>query len=328
MIGANGAGANGAGANGAGTNGAGVNSAAATDVVAVDGLVKRFGRLAAVDGLDLHVRPGEVHGFLGPNGAGKSTTIRVLLGLYRATAGRVRVLGIDPAERTAEVTRQISYVPGDVALWPTLSGQEVLDALAALRGHRDRAAERRLVADFALDTRKRVRTYSKGNRQKVVLVAAFAARTDLLVLDEPTTGLDPLMEEVFQSCVREAAAQGRTVLLSSHVLAEVEALCESVTIVKDGRLVESGAVAQMRLLGGSQVAATLPAGQRDGVVRQLHELGLADVSPTGARLDVEVPRPQVPAVLGVLVAAGARDITCTPTRLEDLFRRHYEVQPR
>ncbi|MBO3086263.1 ABC transporter ATP-binding protein [Cellulomonas fengjieae] len=296
-------------------------------VVEVDGLVKTFGRFAAVDGLDLHVGAGEVHGFLGPNGAGKSTTIRVLLGLYRATAGRVRVLGLDPARRPAELTRRISYVPGDVALWPTLTGQEVLDALAALRGTRDRAAERRLVDAFALDTRRQVRTYSKGNRQKVVLVAAFAARTELLVLDEPTTGLDPLMEELFQRCVREAVAQGRTVLLSSHVLAEVEALCEAVTIVKDGRLVESGPVAQMRLLGGSQVTATVAPEQAVAVAAGLRRAGIADPGP-GPDLRLDVPRAQVPAVLSALAGGGALDITCTPTRLEDLFRRHYEVRAR
>jgi len=207
------------------------------NVITVERLVKRFGALAAVDGLDLNVRAGEVHGFLGPNGAGKSTTIRVLLGLYRASAGRVRVLGLDPATQAAQVTGRTSYVPGEVSLWPNLTGQEVLDALAGLRGNRDVAAERRLVGEFALDPRKVVRTYSKGNRQKVILIAAFAARTELLVLDEPTSGLDPLMEELFQHCVRDAAAAGRTVLLSSHILAEAEQLCDTVTIIKDGRLV-------------------------------------------------------------------------------------------
>ena len=297
-----------------------------TGVVEVDGLVKRFGRFAAVDGLDLHVGAGEVHGFLGPNGAGKSTTIRVLLGLYRPTSGRVRVLGSEPGQRHDDVARRVSYVPGDVALWPTLSGQEVLDALGALRGRRDLAAERRLVDDFALDTRKPVRTYSKGNRQKVVLVAALAARTDLLVLDEPTTGLDPLMEEVFQQHVRESAGQGRAVLLSSHVLAEVEALCESVTIIKDGRLVESGPVAAMRLLGGSQVGATVPPDQAAVVADGLHRAGIAVSTPLDRQLRLEVPRRDVPAVLAVLAGAGALDITCTPTRLEDLFRRHYDVR--
>ncbi|WP_213452064.1 ABC transporter ATP-binding protein [Rhizomonospora bruguierae] len=295
--------------------------------VDIEGLVKRFGAFAAVDGLDLSVAPGTVHGFLGPNGAGKSTTIRVLLGLYRATAGRVRVLGLDPATHAAEATRRISYVPGEVRLWSTLTGQEVLDALAALRGRRNAAAEQRLVNDFALDTRRRVGTYSKGNRQKVALIAAFAAPTDLLVLDEPTSGLDPLMEELFQRCVREAAAAGRTVLLSSHILAEVEKLCETVTIIKDGRLVESGRLADMRYLAASTITARPPGGQADAVTDRLRSLGV-EVERDGARLRLSVPRPLVPAVLGVLSDVESDDITCTPAKLEDLFLRHYAVAAR
>ncbi|WIX98482.1 ABC transporter ATP-binding protein [Amycolatopsis mongoliensis] len=294
----------------------------------VVGLVKRFGSFAAVDGLDLAVGRGEVHGFLGPNGAGKSTTIRVLLGLYRATAGRVRVLGLDPALRAAEVTRKVSYVPGEVNLWPNLSGQEVLDALAGLRGTRDVAAERRLAAEFALDTRRLVRTYSKGNRQKVILVAAFAAPTELLVLDEPTSGLDPLMEELFRSCVREAAAAGRTVLLSSHILAEAEELCESVTIIKDGKLVESGRLADMRHLAASEVTAKLSDDQVIAVKEGLSRIGLAGQVPMAHDLRLSVLREQVPAVLGLLAEAAAQDITCTPAKLEDLFLRHYEVAAR
>jgi ABC-2 type transport system ATP-binding protein len=297
------------------------------NAIHVERLVKRFGDYAAVDGLDLTVRTGEVHGFLGPNGAGKSTTIRVLLGLYRATAGRVRVLGIDPAAHATEVSRRISYVPGEVNLWSNLTGQQVLDALAGMRGSRDAAAERRLVADFALDTRKVVRAYSKGNRQKVILVAAFAARTELLVLDEPTSGLDPLMEELFQRCVREAAAEGRTVLLSSHILAEVEELCESVTIIKDGRLVESGRLADMRHLAASEVTATLRDDQLLIVADGLREIGLTAPAPTDRDLHLSVPRPHVPAVLSLLAGMDAQDITCTPARLEDLFLRHYQVAP-
>jgi ABC-2 type transport system ATP-binding protein len=297
------------------------------NAIVVERLVKRFGKFAAVDGLDLTVRCGEVHGFLGPNGAGKSTTIRVLLGLYRATAGRVRVLGIDPAVHAAEVTRRISYVPGEVNLWPNLTGQQVLDALAGMRGSRDAVAERRLVEDFALDTHKVVRTYSKGNRQKVILVAAFAARTELLVLDEPTSGLDPLMEELFQRCVREAAAAGRTVLLSSHILAEVEELCESVTIIKDGRLVESGRLADMRHLAASEVTARLSDDQMFAVAAGLRSMGLIIPAPGGRDLQLSVPRQQVPAVLSLLAGADAHDITCTPAKLESLFLRHYQVAP-
>jgi len=295
--------------------------------VEVEQLVKRFGTFAALDGLDLTVRAGEVHGFLGPNGAGKTTTIRVLLGLYRATAGRVRVFGLDPARQAAEITRRVSYVPGEVSLWPNLTGGEVLDALAALRGTRDLDVRRRLVDDFALDTRRLVRTYSKGNRQKVLLVAAFAAPTELLVLDEPTSGLDPLMEELFQQCVREAAAAGRTVLLSSHILAEAEALCESMTIIKDGRPVESGRLADMRHLAASEVTARLSGGQPADVAAGLLSLGLPEPA-AGPDLRLSVPREQVPAVLRLLADAGAGDITCTPARLEDLFLRHYDVGAR
>jgi ABC-2 type transport system ATP-binding protein len=277
-----------------------------------------------------------VHGFLGPNGAGKSTTIRVLLGLYRATAGHVRVLNLDPVSAAAQVNRRVSYVPGEVNLWPNLTGQEVLDALAGLRGVRDSAAERRLVAEFALDVRKPVRAYSKGNRQKVILIAALAAPTDLLILDEPTSGLDPLMEELFQGCVREAVSKGRTVLLSSHVLSEVEDLCESVSIIKDGRLVESGRLADMRHLAASQVTALLTGEQATAVWTDLDSLGLIPserASPNGAAatgpdLRLSVPRDRVPAVLGLLAAAHARDITCTPASLEDLFLRHYQVAAR
>jgi ABC-2 type transport system ATP-binding protein len=297
------------------------------DVINVRGLVKRFGAVTAVDGLDLRVPAGQVHGFLGPNGAGKSTTIRVLLGLYRADAGQVRVLGLDPATDAARITRRVSYVPGEVTLWPNLTGQDVLDALAGLRRRRDRAAERRLVDAFALDPRRPVRAYSKGNRQKVALVAAFAAPTDLLVLDEPTSGLDPLMEEVFGGCVADAARAGRTVLLSSHILAEVERLCEAVTIIKDGRPVESSRLADMRHLAASEVTARVPEAAVAAVTDGLRALGLP-VHPAGPDVRASVPRALVGPVLGLLAAADARDITCTPARLEDLFLRHYEVASR
>jgi len=297
-------------------------------VVDVRGLVKRFGRFTAVDGLDLTVQPGGVHGFLGPNGAGKTTTIRVLLGLYRAAAGRIRVLGMDPARQSAAINRRISYVPGDVRLWPNLTGHQCLDALAGLRGARDEPAERRLTDDFALDVRKSVRAYSKGNRQKVILVAAFAAPTDLLVLDEPTTGLDPLMEEVFRRCVRDAVAAGRTVLLSSHILGEVEQLCDAVTIVKDGRLVESGLLTDLRHLAASRITAQLTGRQSGTVTSGLRELGLANGNGADTNLVLSVPRTQVLPVLALLARVDAGDITCTPASLEELFLRHYRVAAR
>ncbi|MEO6957460.1 MAG: ABC transporter ATP-binding protein [Antricoccus sp.] len=309
--------------------------------VEANGLVKTFGSFRALDGLHLGVRGGEVHGFLGPNGSGKSTAIRILLGLYHRTAGSVRVLGLDPEEHPAEVTRRVSYVPGEVQLWPNLTGQEVLDALAGMRGRYDPVAERRLVDVFALDPSRKVRTYSKGNRQKVILVAAFAARTDLLVLDEPTAGLDPLMETVFSSEVRAAAAEGRTVLLSSHILSEVDQLCESVTIIKDGRVVESGKVAQMRHLASSTITAAVPVGRRSALFESLIRLGIevpgafdpgtSETSTSDATvwpLTIRASVASVGAALGELLAAGADSITCTPATLEDLFLRHYEVLAR
>lgn len=305
----------------------GAPSASLSNPIDVRGLVKAFGTFRAVDGLDLVVEQGSVHGFLGPNGAGKTTTIRVLLGLYSRSAGDVRVLGLDPGTHPAEVTRRVSYIPGDVNLWGNLTGQEVLDVLARLRGAYDPSAERDLVERFALDTGKRVHTYSKGNRQKVMLVAAFAARTELLILDEPTSGLDPLMVRVFADCIRDASAAGRTTLLSSHLLAEVEQLCRDVTIIKDGKLIESGPLARMRHLAASTVTASLG---DDGasVLAELRGLGLEVDGTVDGRFELSVPRAQVPQVLGILAGSAAQDITCAPASLEDLFLRHYQTSPR
>jgi len=222
------------------------------------GLVKTFGSFRALDGLDLTVETGQIHGLLGPNGAGKSTTIRVLLGMYRRDSGLVRVLGMDPRHDAERITRRCAYVPGDVALWPALTGAQTLDALAALRSGRDRAREAELIEAFRLDPHKPVRSYSKGNRQKVMLVAALAAPCDLIILDEPTSGLDPLQAEVFVDAVRDVAGQGRTVLMSSHIMAEVDRLCDSVTIIKDGRTVESGRLEELRHLRASRITCVLP----------------------------------------------------------------------
>lgn len=310
-----------------------MNEHAPVPVVDVHGLSKAFGRFRALDGLDLVVAVGEVHGFLGPNGAGKSTTIRVLLGMYRRTGGEVRVLGLDPGREPAAVTRRTAYVPGDVALWPALTGQEVLDALGGLRGRRDRTRERELVEAFSLDPSRPVHTYSKGNRQKVALVAALASRCELLVLDEPTSGLDPLQEEVFQDCARRIAGEGRTILLSSHVLAEVEHLCQRVTIVKDGRTVETGSLARLRHLASSRVTCRLPGGVWPRVLAGLPPAVEADARPRPApeatgRVDLAVGPDDVPAVLRVLLDAGAHELTCTPATLEDLFLRHYQAAAR
>lgn len=291
--------------------------------VRVHGLVKRFGRFRALDGLDLTVEAGSVHGFLGPNGAGKSTTIRVLLGLYRPDGGSVSVLGREPWKQAALINRQVSYVPGDVALWPALTGGQVLDTLAGLRGSRDAEREAELIERFDLDPSKRVRTYSKGNRQKVALVAALAAPTSLLVLDEPTSGLDPLMERVFTEEVARACGEGRTVLLSSHILAEVQRLCSAVTIIKNGRVVEHGDLGTLRRLSRTRIGLGV-ASDELGTVRQALEAVGLDVVEDGGRLILEVAAEQVPTVLSLAGEHRIQDVTCEPTSLEDLFLRHYE----
>ena len=291
--------------------------------VHVRGVVKRFGRFRALDHLDLEVEAGSVHGFLGPNGAGKSTTIRVLLGLYRPDEGSVSVLGREPWRQAALINRQVSYVPGDVALWPALTGGQVLDALAGLRGSRDTDREAELIERFDLDPSKRVRTYSKGNRQKVALVAALAAPTRLLVLDEPTSGLDPLMERVFTEEVARAAGEGRTVLLSSHILAEVQRLCSAVTIIKNGHVVEHGDLGTLRRLSRTRIELGVPTDELATVSQALKAVGL-DVVEDSGRLSLEVPAEQVPAVLSLAGEHRIQDVTCEPASLEDLFLRHYE----
>jgi ABC-2 type transport system ATP-binding protein len=291
-----------------------------TEAIAISGLVKAFGRTRALDGLDLHVATGEVHGFLGPNGAGKSTTIRILLGLLRADAGSVRVLGGDPWREATSLHRRLAYVPGDVTLWPNLTGGEVIDLLGRLRGGLDSKRRAVLLERFELDPTKKARAYSKGNRQKVALVAALASAVELLVLDEPTSGLDPLMEAAFRECIDEERQGGRTVLLSSHVLAEVEALCDRVSIVRAGRLMETGTLAELRHLTRTSISAELatpPAG--------LAELpGVHDLTVRGTRVQCEVDTAALDAVLRRLTEAGVRGLACQPPTLEELFLRHYQ----
>lgn len=288
-----------------------------------DGLRKRFGNIVALSGLDMFVEEGQVHGFLGPNGAGKSTTIRVLLGLYGRDGGRVHVLGLDPAKYSEEINKAVSYVPGDVVLWPSLTGGQILDVLGGLRGAREPTRERRLIERFGLDISKRCRTYSKGNRQKVSLVAAFAARTQLLVLDEPTSGLDPLMEKAFAETVVEAQEEGRTILLSSHLLDEVQRLCSHVTIVKDGRSVESGDLKTMQALVEVRISAGGDEAQLRSLETKLSASGV-DIFYEGHRLYCQVERSMVPCVLGELAGLGVDDVTCGPIGLGDLFLRYYE----
>ncbi|WP_274914864.1 ABC transporter ATP-binding protein [Streptomyces sp. WZ-12] len=292
----------------------------------VAGLHKSFGATHALAGLDLTVEAGEVHGFLGPNGAGKSTTLRILLGLLRADRGTAQVLGQDPWRDAVEIHRRVGYVPGDVTLWRNLSGGEVIDLYGRLRGGLDTGRRDELLERFELDPTKKGRTYSKGNRQKVALVAAFAADVDLLILDEPTSGLDPLMEEVFQSCVAEERDRGRTILLSSHVLSEVEALCDRVSIIRKGRTVESGSLGELRHLTRTTVVAEL-AGPPTGLdgLPGVHGLSVQPVhGGPGCRVRLQVDTERLGAVLGPLGAAGLRSLTSTPPTLEELFLRHYQ----
>ena len=285
----------------------------------VTDLVKHFGATRALDGLDLRVHPGEVHGFLGPNGAGKTTALRILLGLVRADAGTPRVLGSDPWRDAAQLHHRLAYVPGDVTLWPGLSGGEILDLLARMRGGNDRRRRDELVDRFDLDLRTRGGAYSTGNRQKVALVAALGADTELLVLDEPTSGLDPLMEEMFRQTVSEERDRGRTVLLSSHILSEVEALCDRVTIVRAGRTVETGSLAELRHLSRIIVTADVrstPEGLADLP-------GVHEVSVEGTSVHLHVDSGALETLCAELARLGVRDLAAARPTLEDLFLRHY-----
>ena len=293
-----------------------------TAAIHVESMVKSFGTVRALDGLDLHVEAGEVHGFLGPNGAGKTTTIRVLLGLLRADAGRVRLLGADPWSDAADLHRRLAYVPGDVHLWPNLTGGEVIDLLGRLRGGLDARRRADLLERFQLDPTKPCRTYSKGNRQKVALVAALAADVELYLLDEPTSGLDPLMEQVFQDVVAERLGAGRTVLLSSHILAEVEALCDRVTIARAGRVVESGTLAQLRHLTRTQVVV-----RTARPVDALSAVGVHDVRLDGSRAAFAVDPGRLTDALAEVLPYGVLELVCSPPTLEELFRRHYDEAP-
>jgi polyether ionophore transport system ATP-binding protein len=292
--------------------------------ISVSGLVKTFGKTRALDGLDLSVRSGEVHGFLGPNGAGKSTTLRVLLGLIRRDSGEARLLGGDPWRDAVVLHRRLAYVPGDVTLWPGLTGGEVIDLLGRMRGGLDPKRRAELLERFELDPRKKGRTYSKGNRQKVALVAALASDAELLLLDEPTSGLDPLMEAAFRGCVEEERQSGRTVLLSSHILSEVEALCERVTIIRDGKAVESGTLSDLRHLSSASISAEL---ERTPV--GLAGLpGVDDLRVEGNRVRCQVDATGLDGLLRHLTPFGVRSLISQPPTLEDLFLRHYETERR
>jgi ABC-2 type transport system ATP-binding protein len=289
--------------------------------ISAAGLTKRYGHVVALDGLDLEVRTGEVHAFLGPNGAGKTTTIRILLGLLRKDGGELSLLGSDPWRDAVELHRRLAYVPGDVTLWPSLTGGEIIDLLGDLRGGIETGRRQALTERFDLDTSKKARAYSRGNRQKVALVAALAGRAELLLLDEPTAGLDPLMEAIFRECVNEERRDGRTILLSSHLLAEAEALADRVTIIRNGRTVETGTLAEMRHLTRISVEAELAAPVALDGMPGVHELSV-----TGATVHCQVDRAALDEVVGRLHQAGIRSLTCRPPALEELFLRHYSPE--
>lgn len=292
-------------------------------IIRAERLVKRFGRAIALDGADLTVERGQVHGFLGPNGAGKSTTIRAILGQISLTSGELEVLGLDPRRDAVAIHRRLAYVPGDVSLWPSLTGGQCLDLLAGFHGREDRARRDRFVEAFDLDLSKRARTYSKGNRQKVALVAALALDVDLYVFDEPTSGLDPLMEVTFQQAVRELADRGATVLLSSHILDEVESLCSHVTILRSGRTISAGSLEDLRRATTTTISATLA---DEETVRTLIERidgaeAVADAS--GIHLTAKVERERVAAAVGAVAAADPLSLVVRPPSLDELFLEHY-----
>ncbi|MCU0298774.1 MAG: ABC transporter ATP-binding protein [Candidatus Nanopelagicales bacterium] len=294
-----------------------------TAVIDVRAVVKRFGSTTALDGLDLVVERGEVHAFLGPNGAGKTTTLRILLGLLRIDAGTIRLLDGDPWMDAVELHRKLAYVPGEVNLWPQLTGGEVIDLLGRLHGGLDPARRARYIEMFELDPTKKARAYSKGNRQKVALIAALATDVPLLLLDEPTSGLDPLMDARFRQCVHEFREDGGTVLLSSHILSEAEALSDRVTIIRNGKAMESGTLEQLRHLARTRIRATV-----DGVPAGFAELpGVFDVKVSDGDLTCEVEESAMAPVMAALAAAGVRRLNSQQPTLEEVFLKHYQDGP-
>ncbi|WP_188455915.1 ABC transporter ATP-binding protein [Virgibacillus oceani] len=289
-------------------------------VLKVDNLTKRFGKFTALDGVNLEVKEGEVFGFIGPNGAGKSTTIRVLLGIIKATGGQVRIFSKDAWAEAVEIHKRIAYVPGDVNLWPNLTGGEVIDLFVKLRGGNNQSRREELIRKFDLDPTRKCRTYSKGNRQKVALVSAFSSDADLYILDEPTSGLDPLMEQVFQECVKDAKKAGKSVLLSSHILSEVEKLCDRVGIIRQGKIIETGSLSELRHLTRTNLLV-----ETKQPLTSLNELkGVHDIEERDKDLSFQVDTEELDSVIKHLTQFGIVKLESTPPTLEDLFMRHYE----
>jgi ABC-2 type transport system ATP-binding protein len=288
--------------------------------VSITGVTKRFGRVQALDGVDLAVNPGEIYGFIGPNGAGKSTTIRILLGILKADSGQATVFGQDAWKEAVDIHRRVSYVPGDVNLWPNLTGGEVIDLFVRLKKTGDQAYRQELIERFDFDPTKKCAAYSKGNRQKVALIAAFSTDADLYILDEPTSGLDPLMELAFRDCVRAVAEQGKTVLLSSHILSEVEQLCTRLSIIRQGKIVDTGTLRDMQHLTRNQVHV-----EASGDLGGLKDLaGVYDLALAPGEADFRLDNTQTAPVMGFLAAQGATRIVSSPPRLEELFFSHYQ----
>lgn len=289
-------------------------------VVSVNNLTKRFGKFTALDGVNMEVNEGEVYGFIGPNGAGKSTTIRVLLGILKATQGNATIFGQDVWSDAVDIHKQIAYVPGDVNLWPNLTGGEVIDLFVKLRGSNNKSRREELIKAFNLDPTKKCRTYSKGNRQKVALVAAFASEADLYILDEPTSGLDPLMEQVFQEYVMQVKNEGKSVLLSSHILSEVEKLCDRVGIIRQGKIIESGTLSELRHL--TRVHMLVETKQP---LTSLHELkGVHAIEEREQALSFQVDAEELDNVIKHISQFDIVKLESVPPTLEDLFMRHYE----
>ncbi|ARK30590.1 ABC transporter ATP-binding protein [Halalkalibacter krulwichiae] len=290
-------------------------------MIETNNLTKRFGKLTALSNVDIKVRKGEVFGFIGPNGAGKSTTIRILLGILKATEGEATIFGKDAWLNAVEIHKKLAYVPGDVNLWPNLTGGEVIDLFMGLRGDSARPRRDELIEKFNLDPTKKCRTYSKGNRQKVALISAFASNADLYILDEPTSGLDPLMEKVFQDCVLEAKSAGKSVLLSSHILSEVERLCDTVGIIREGRIIETGSLKELRHL--TRTSLTVETKQPIAGLTQIH--GIYDLKQTGQTLSFQVEANDLDAIMKYISQFGLVKLESAPPTLEDLFMRHYEM---
>ncbi|ASK61839.1 ABC transporter ATP-binding protein [Virgibacillus phasianinus] len=289
-------------------------------VLTTTNLMKRFGKFTALNGVDIEVNKGEIYGFIGPNGAGKSTTIRILLGILKATEGKAKIFGKDVWSDAVEIHKHIAYVPGDVNLWPNLTGGEVIDLFVKLRGGNNKNRREELINRFDLDPAKKCRTYSKGNRQKVALVAAFSSDADLYILDEPTSGLDPLMEQVFQQCVMEAKQAGKSVLLSSHILSEVEKLCDRVGIIRQGKIIETGTLSELRHLTRTNLLV-----KTKEPMSGLKELnGVHDIEKKDDEWSFQVDSEELDGVIKHISPFGIEKLESTPPTLEDLFMRHYE----